>query len=148
MYLDRLFGFVTIYIFNCFMRGKKIQKQPKGKRGRQSNDVQSASDKEEDHEKPHSPLVVEPETKEKGKRGASKAKESKESKQKDHELFSDEFNKRIEFFKDFYRDYLKLKGGRSDVDQTAEFNRACGDVRKKIESACLEAMRKELEDVT
>jgi hypothetical protein len=62
-------------------------------------------------------------------------------------LFTDEFNKRVEFFKDFYREYLKIKGAKSDLDQEAEFSRACDDVRKKIENACLQTMRKELEDV-
>jgi hypothetical protein len=62
-------------------------------------------------------------------------------------LFTDEFSKRVEFFKDFYREYLKLKGAKGDLDQTTEFTRVCDDVRKKIENACLQTMRKELETI-
>jgi hypothetical protein len=40
-----------------------------------------------------------------------------------------------------------LKGNKSDLDQNAEFDRVFEDVRKKIENACLEAIRKELGDL-
>ncbi len=76
--------------------------------------------------------------------GNHDAKETKEV--KEVELFSEEFNKKIDEFKGFYREYLNLRSITGTVDPEQEYRKVSEDVKDKIQKACLRVLKNDVHD--
>jgi hypothetical protein len=63
---------------------------------------------------------------------------------KNVELFSDAFNKHVDDFKNFCREYLQLKTAKSEMDFSTEFSKFNEKVKVKIEDACMGALKEEI----